>query len=212
MEEVVLSCHSRKEKKAQNAYMALSLRSSPCGSMWSTKLPRPSIHLRWKVRLPCQLRQHTCHQEMPQSNMALRFGNIIAIGRGHFSFPRKTLKKEGFLSLQKEHVFCKVAKTSCSCSDLITYLNESHWPHHQQQNTKLLGHPWGNTVRTTFSNWGSCFLTDSFLEQEKDIYPPHYPRLKSWIFLSMRTRWQFPVLCSWYVVASQSHGSCITYN
>ena len=56
---------------------------------------------------------------MPQSNIARRFGNILAISRGHFSFPRKTLGKEGFPTPQKEHLFSQVAKALMRVTDLI---------------------------------------------------------------------------------------------
>lgn len=90
VKEVILSCHSGKEKKAQNACMVLSWGPHLEVPRAPQSCPAPPYTLGENRACPCQLRQHICHQEsdfsFSQSNMALTSGNIILTSRGLFFF------------------------------------------------------------------------------------------------------------------------------
>lgn len=81
--------------------------SSNCGFLCSRKLPSSSINLRWEVSLPVPDQRAYLPSRATslyvKITMALKFGNTMQ-QVGPFYIPRKTLKKKGFPSPQKEYL------------------------------------------------------------------------------------------------------------
>lgn len=65
-------------------------------------------------------------------------------------------------------------------------------------------------MRTTFSNWGSCFL--KLFWSRKGHLPSLLRSSQSRLFVPTGTRFWFPVICSCYAAASKLPGPCDTCN
>lgn len=101
-----------------------------------------------------QPREHICQQEahlsFSQSSVALKFGNINATSRDHFSFLGRLLKRKDSQALKRNICSARWQRLQ------LFLLSPKHVPEPESltslpvQNTSSLG----NKVRTTFSNWG----------------------------------------------------------
>lgn len=148
--------------------------------------PAPPYASGEKRACVCQLRVYTCYQEvhhfLSQSNVALKFWNINATGRGHFLFSRKMLKKAGFQSFQHAYLL----------SLELLLLSRNHTPSAKSL-ASLPGPSLGLLSTDDALKLEPCFLEDSFLKRRgEDIHLPYCPPRKLRICLSMRARLGFP--------------------